>query len=81
MGDDRYEQLIEKRGTSGLNDEEADELGRLIAERNGQPYGGAEARSEEQAQEDLADEEGRRERGPSSFDTQEREGTEELGER
>jgi hypothetical protein len=81
MGEDRYHQLIEKRDGPGLSDEEADELGRLIAEKEGQPYGGADARSHEQELEDRADEEGRRERAPSSFETLEEERTEEIEER
>ena len=81
MGEDRYQQLVEKRDGPGLSDEEADELGRLIAEREGQPYGGADARPESQAQEDAADDEGRRRRAPSSFEVREQERTEEIEER
>jgi hypothetical protein len=36
----RYEDLIDKRDGEGLTDEEATELGRLIAERRGEPYEG-----------------------------------------
>ncbi|HZB03853.1 MAG TPA: hypothetical protein VE737_05960, partial [Actinomycetota bacterium] len=39
---DRYRQLIEKRGGPGLSDEEADELGRLMAERQGEQYANAD---------------------------------------
>jgi hypothetical protein len=39
---DRYRQLIEKRGGPGLSDEEADELGRLMAERQGEHYANAD---------------------------------------
>jgi hypothetical protein len=81
MDEDRYQQLIDKRGTAGLSDDEADELGRLIAERDGQPYGGAEARGEEYEQEDRDDEVARRERAPSVFDVENKERTEETGER
>ena len=37
---DRYEELIAKRDREGLTDEEADELGRLMAERRGERYEG-----------------------------------------
>ncbi|MGH2676875.1 MAG: hypothetical protein ACRDHB_00760 [Actinomycetota bacterium] len=36
----RYEELIEKRDSSGLSDEETDELGKLMAERGGEAYEG-----------------------------------------
>jgi hypothetical protein len=39
---DRFDELIEKRKGSGLSREEADELGRLFAEREGKPYGNAD---------------------------------------
>jgi hypothetical protein len=38
---DRYQDLIEKRDGPGLTDDEADELGRLMAERQGEPYANA----------------------------------------
>lgn len=38
----RYEELIAKRDGEGLNDEEADELGKLMAEREGEPYANAD---------------------------------------
>ena len=37
---DRYHELIDKRNREGLTDDEADELGRLMAERRGEPYEG-----------------------------------------
>jgi hypothetical protein len=37
---------MRKRDTSGLSDAEANELGRLMAEKKGETYGGAEARKE-----------------------------------
>jgi hypothetical protein len=40
----RYQQLIKKRGEAGLSDEEANELGRLLAERAGQEYSNAQGR-------------------------------------
>ena len=39
MNEDRYRQLISKRGLVGLTRREADELGRLMAEREGREYG------------------------------------------
>ena len=36
----RYDELDEKRSTTGLTREEADELGRLEAERSGREYEG-----------------------------------------
>jgi len=38
----RYEDLIEKRDSEGLTDDEAGELGRLMAERQGEEYGNAQ---------------------------------------
>ena len=40
MDDDRYQELVEKRDRIGLSDEEASELGRMMAERMGKPYRG-----------------------------------------
>jgi hypothetical protein len=42
-GGGRYEQLMAKRQSSGLTDPEAEELGRLIAEREGKPYSSAQS--------------------------------------
>jgi len=39
---DRYQELVDKRDGPGLTDEEADELGRLMAERKGREYGNAD---------------------------------------
>ena len=36
----RYEELIEKRDGPGLSDDEVDELGKLMAEREGKAYEG-----------------------------------------
>jgi hypothetical protein len=36
----RYEELIEKRDGEGLSDDEVDELGKLMAEREGKSYEG-----------------------------------------
>ena len=43
MDEGRLQQLQRKRA-SGLTDDEANELGRMIAERDGQPYGNATTR-------------------------------------
>jgi hypothetical protein len=42
MDQARYEELIRKRDTVGLTRKEADELGRLLAESEGRPYGNAD---------------------------------------
>lgn len=39
MDEDRLGALLAKRATRGLSDREAAELGRLVAEREGKPYG------------------------------------------
>ncbi len=41
MDDQRFQELVHKRDTSGLTDQEADELGKMLAEREGLPYGNA----------------------------------------
>ena len=38
----RYEDLIAKRDSEGLTEDEANELGRLMADREGKPYGNAD---------------------------------------
>lgn len=43
MDQKRYEELVRKRETVGLTREEADELGRFIAEIEGRTYGNADA--------------------------------------
>jgi hypothetical protein len=42
MDEGRFKELSEKRFDSGLTDEEAEELGRMIAEREGKPYHNAD---------------------------------------
>jgi hypothetical protein len=42
----RLEELEKKRFEVGLTHEEANELGRLLAERAGKPYGNAESRGQ-----------------------------------
>lgn len=44
---DRYQQLIEKRDSEGLTEDEANELGRLMAERRGEEYANADDPPEE----------------------------------
>ncbi len=44
---DRYQELVKKRDGEGLTDEEADELGRLMAERQGEEYANADDPPEE----------------------------------
>jgi hypothetical protein len=39
---DRYEELLAKRDAEGLTHEEANALGKLIAEREGKPYSNAD---------------------------------------
>jgi len=38
----RYEDLTAKRDSEGLTEDEANELGRLMADREGKPYGNAD---------------------------------------
>ncbi len=42
MDERRFQELSDKRFESGLTDEEAEELGRMIAEREGKPYHNAD---------------------------------------
>ena len=44
MDEGRLQELEQKRDSSGLTDAEANELGRLMAERDGKPYGNATTR-------------------------------------
>ena len=39
MDERRFRELLEKRTAAGLSEEEAGELGRLLAEHEGRPYG------------------------------------------
>jgi hypothetical protein len=50
----RYEELKRKRRTEGLNDREANELGRMMAERAGKPYSNADQRDGMPDEERLA---------------------------
>ena len=56
MDDERYKELETKRDDIGLTDEEADELGRMIAERDGTDYENAETLSAEREAETIQDE-------------------------
>jgi hypothetical protein len=47
MDGDRYDALAAKRDDVGLTDDEADELGRMIAEREGADYENADTLSAE----------------------------------
>jgi len=47
MNDTRFEQLTEKRDGVGLTDGEADELGKMMAERDGAVYENADILKEE----------------------------------
>jgi hypothetical protein len=42
MDEQRFRELETKRDTEGLSHEEANELGRMMAEREGRPYANAE---------------------------------------
>jgi hypothetical protein len=44
---ERYDALMAKSSGAGLSDEEANELGRLMAEKEGRTYGGATEREQE----------------------------------
>jgi hypothetical protein len=44
VDDGRLQELERKRDSSGLTDDEANELGRILAEREGKPYGNASTR-------------------------------------
>jgi hypothetical protein len=52
---ERYDALMAKSSGVGLTDEEANELGRLMAEKEGRPYGSATEREQELL--DIEDEE------------------------
>jgi hypothetical protein len=51
----RFAELDQKRFAAGLTAEEADELGRMMAEREGKPYSNAhDLEAEERAEEEAA---------------------------
>jgi len=49
----RYQQLMEKRDGSGLTDDEANELGRLMAEKEGLDYEGHGAKNFNESSEEI----------------------------
>lgn len=51
MDEQRFQTLLKKREETGLNDDEADELGRMFAEREGGDYSNAEKTPTDGAQE------------------------------
>jgi hypothetical protein len=51
MDTSRYEELVAKRDGVGLTDAEADELGRLMADREGDEYENADTLRAEEAAE------------------------------
>jgi hypothetical protein len=53
MDEKRWQELIHKRDTDGLTDLEADELGKMMAEREGKAYSNADELEHPQA--DLTD--------------------------
>ena len=50
MEEERFEELDEKRSDEGLSHEEAHELGKLIAEKEGKPYGSHDDRPDQEEQ-------------------------------
>jgi len=51
----RYQQLMQKRDGTGLTDDEANELGRLMAEKEGLDYEGHGAKNFDQSSEEIRD--------------------------
>jgi hypothetical protein len=51
MDEARFEELKRKRRDQGLSRDEADELGRMMAERMGKPYSNADMETEEPEEE------------------------------
>ena len=47
MDEERFEELKRKRRDEGLTEDEANELGRMFAEREGKPYAHAEEPTED----------------------------------
>jgi hypothetical protein len=52
MNDQRFQELMRKRDSSGLTGDEANELGRMMAERDGAPYSNASKRDHFKGQTD-----------------------------
>jgi hypothetical protein len=55
MDEQRFQTLLKKRDETGLNDEEADELGKMFAEREGGDYSNAEMTNADEPDEDAAE--------------------------
>jgi len=53
----RYQQLMQKRDGTGLTDDEANELGRLMAEAEGLDYQGHGAKDFDQTSEEIREQE------------------------
>ncbi len=53
VDEQRFEQLERKRDEEGLTDEEANELGQMMAEKEGEPYSNAADREQRRADEPL----------------------------
>jgi hypothetical protein len=53
VDEQRFQALLKKRDETGLNDEEADELGRMFAEREGGDYTNAETTDTGEADEEA----------------------------
>ena len=64
MDETRYAELERKRDQTGLTDQEADELGRMMAEQVGKPYGNARERSQSDRPANERDAEGSTENAP-----------------
>jgi hypothetical protein len=55
MDEQRFQTLLKKRDETGLSDEEADELGRMFAEREGGDYSNAETTNSGETDEEAAE--------------------------
>ena len=64
MDEKRFAELERKRDREGLSDEEADELGRLMAEQLGKRYGNARERTQAERPANERDPEGSTENAP-----------------
>jgi hypothetical protein len=53
VDDQRLRELEHKRDTEGLTDDEADELGRMLAEQEGVPYANAESLAQSASEEPV----------------------------
>jgi hypothetical protein len=68
MDQHRFDELSSKRRVNGLTREEADELGRMMAEREGKPYSNADDRADTET---LPDEERDADQPSSQTETEE----------